>query len=183
MYLLSPEFFLKLSLSRFTTIYWASCMAWILGKTRRLSPCPHGLCKCHRESLYNQIRDEKNNIRGRSHSPTSTPPNKVKELILKFFRVLLAHFPAVVKFSACSFLLFWITCGIARRTEAWRMQAGKKKKKGAFANDWLKPVVAGQNQGFQLQATETNSDGFKKRNFSKSYRIIPEKAEKQDQKT
>lgn len=43
----------------------------------------------------------------------------------------------------------------------------EEKKKGASANDWLKPVVAGQNQGFQLQATETNSDRFKRRNFSK----------------
>ena len=51
-------------------------------------------------------------------NPTSTPPNKVKDLILKFFRVLLAHFPAVVEVSACSVLLFWITCGTARRTEA-----------------------------------------------------------------
>lgn len=42
-----------------------------------------------------------------------------------------------------------------------------KKKKGASANDWLKPVVAGQNQGFQLQATETNSDRFKKKEFLK----------------
>ena len=59
----------------------------------------------------------------------------------------------------------------------------EEKKKGASANEWLKPVVAGQNQGFQLQATETNSDRFKKKNFSKSYWIITEKTEKQDEKT
>lgn len=42
----------------------------------------------------------------------------MRELIFKFFRVLLAYLPAVVKFSACSFLLFWITCVIARKAEA-----------------------------------------------------------------
>lgn len=51
-------------------------------------------------------------------NPASTPFNKVRDLIVKSFRVLLAHFPAVVRFSACSFLLFWITCGTARKAEA-----------------------------------------------------------------
>lgn len=130
-----PSFPWILSQTFSVTIYYY-LLSILYGLDTGENKATHGLCKCHRESLYNQIRDEKNNIRGTSHSPTSTPPNKVKELILKFFRVLLAHFPAVVKFSACSFLLFWITCGIARRTEAWRMQAGKKKKKRSICK-WL----------------------------------------------